>query len=326
MMVREVAEGEREIQNRLAQHITQGWEWGQFRLQTGVPKILRLGFFEKGNLSRAYQVFFHNTPYLNKAVAYLPRTTVPTNECLETITEICRKNNAVFLKLEPVSEMKLPVGQPILPKHTIVVDLTKTEEELLNGMHEKTRYNIKLAQKAGVTVLPKDDLESLEIFIKMYNSTQIRQGFFAKSDDYLRTLWKVLAPAKMVYLLMAEVNNQPVAGGMFFNFNGVLSFPYGGWSSEHREKMPNNLLHFEAMKLGKKLGCHTYDFWSSYKNKPDSADPWYGTYFFKKGFGGQEVHYPGAYDLVFDKPAYSLINLANKIRFPLYKIKRLLNR
>ena len=126
----------------------------------------------------------------------------------------------------------------------------------------------------------------------------------------------------MVYLLMAQVDDKPVAGGMFFNFNGVFSFPYGGWSAESREKMPNNLLHFEAMKLGKKLGCHTYDFWSSYKNKPDASDPWYGTYVFKKGFGGQEVHYPGAYDLVLDKPIYSLIKLGNKIRWPIYRLKR----
>ncbi len=91
------------------------------------------------------------------------------------------------------------------------------------------------------------------------------------------------------------------------------------------EKMPNNLLHFEAMKLAKTLGAKKYDFWSSYKNSPEPKDPWYGTYIFKKGFGGTEVHYPGAYDLVFDRPTYSLINVADKVRFPFYRLKRLLN-
>lgn len=322
MLVREIAEKEKNIQNEKALHITQSWEWGQFRLLTGVPKILRLGFFDSQALVHAYQIFFHRTPYLNRLIAYLPRTTVPTSEELETISSVCQKNGAVFLKLEPESEMKLPTGAPILPKHTLVIDLARSEEEILELMHEKTRYNIKLAQKSGVTVAEKTDEKSLETFIRLYDATQRRQGFFAKSGDYLRTLWQVLYPSKMVYLLEACVDSCPVASAMFFNFNGTLSFPYGGWSAEHREKMPNNLLHFEAIKLAKKLGCVKYDFWSSYKNSPNPSDPWYGTYVFKKGFGGQEIHYPGAYDVVFDKPIYSLIKIADKIRWPVYRIKR----
>lgn len=326
MLVREISEKDSKGQNKIASHITQSWEWGQFRLQTpGVSKILRLGFFENNLLLRFYQIYFHKTPFLNRLIAYIPKTPVPPSDDLEIITKSCRDNGAVFIKFETDTPMSLPQGESILPKHTLLVDLTPSEEEILGRMHEKTRYNIKLAQKSGVTVAQKDGPQSLETFINLYDSTQKRQEFFAKSGQYLKTLWEVLAPAKMVYLLMAEVEGKPIAGGMFFNFNGVFSFPYGGWSATDREKMPNNLLHFEAMKLGKKLGCHTYDFWSSYKNSPDQSDPWYGTYVFKKGFGGEEVHYPGAYDLVLDKPTYSLINLANKIRFPFYKIKRLLH-
>ncbi|MEK7127929.1 MAG: peptidoglycan bridge formation glycyltransferase FemA/FemB family protein [Patescibacteria group bacterium] len=323
MLVREIAEKDRLEQNKKAAHIVQSWEWGQFRLLTpSVPKLLRLGFFENNTLLRFYQIYFHKTPFLNRLIAYIPKTPVPIGKDLETITEVCKKERAVFIKFEPENPMDLPTGDSILPKHNLIVDLTPSEEEILSKMHEKTRYNIKLAQKSGVIVLEKDGPDSLETFIKLYDSTQKRQGFFAKSGEYIRTLWETLRPNKMVYLLMAQVDDKPVAGGMFFNFNGVFSFPYGGWSAESREKMPNNLLHFEAMKLGKKLGCHTYDFWSSYKNKPDASDPWYGTYVFKKGFGGQEVHYPGAYDLVLDKPIYSLIKLGNKIRWPIYRLKR----
>ena len=324
-MVREITQREAEKQNLLAHHITQSWQWGQFRLQTGVPKILRLGFFDGNNLKRVYQVFFHQAPYLNRLIAYLPRTESPPPDDLSVISEICKKNRAVFLKLEPEGKIDLSFGQPILPENSLLVDLNQPVDDLLASMHEKTRYNIRLAQKSGVVVTAKTDADSLTTFINLYDATQKRQGFFAKSGNYLKTLWNVLSPTKMVHLLMAEVEGEPVAAGMFFHFNEPFSFPYGGWSATHREKMPNNLLHFEAMQYAKELGAQKYDFWSSYKNSPNPKDPWYGTYIFKKGFGGVEVHYPGAYDIVFDRPTYSLFNIANKIRFPLYKIKRLLH-
>ena len=221
-MVREITQREAEKQNLLAHHITQSWQWGQFRLQTGVPKILRLGFFDGNNLKRVYQVFFHQAPYLNRLIAYLPRTESPPPDDLSVISEICKKNRAVFLKLEPEGKIDLSFGQPILPENSLLVDLNQPVDDLLASMHEKTRYNIRLAQKSGVVVTAKTDADSLTTFINLYDATQKRQGFFAKSGNYLKTLWNVLSPTKMVHLLMAEVEGEPVAAGMFFHFVQVI--------------------------------------------------------------------------------------------------------
>lgn len=330
MVIREISSAEKGAFNNSAAHITQSFQWGESRLKTGVREISRLGVFDGKKMIRGYQIFFHTVPLLANLIAYLPRTVMPPKEDWEAITKACREKGAAYLKLEPTadSEYQIPgvrPGDAILPRHSLVVDLTPTEEEILTRMHEKTRYNIKLAQKAGVIVEEKDDPQSLENFIELYGATQKRQGFFAKNGDYIRTLWEVLRPAKMVYLLGAYVEREMVAAGVFFNFGGTFYFPYGGWSAEHREKMPNNLLHFEAMKLAKKLGAKKYDFWSSYKNTADPTDPWYGTYVFKKGFGGEEQHFPGAYDMVFNQPGYLLTKIADQIRWPIYRIKRIFN-
>lgn len=337
MLIREVTNQEIDQFNNLAPHIVQSWEWGQFRLKTNtVPKILRLGAYDGPNLVRAYQIFFHKTPAFNKLIAYLPRSPLPPADDLESIKKSCLENDAVFLKIEPditedlkkndalIKSLGFIPGKRILPVHTAVVDLTRSEQEIMGAMHEKTRYNIKVAQKHGVMVLEKNDPESLSYFIKLYDATQKRQGFYAKSGDYIRTLWKTLEPTNMVHLLCAYIPNmsEPLASLMIFNFNDTTYFPYGGWSSEHREMMPNNLLQYEAIRLSKLLGAKKYDFWSSYKDNPVNSDPWYGTYVFKKGFGPSDVHYVGAYDYVFNSTTYSLLNIADKARWALLKLKR----
>ncbi len=336
MFIREITEGEKADFNRLAPHVCQSWEWGSFRLQTGtVPKILRLGFYENRKLVRAYQLFFHIAPKLNRPIGYLPRSLSPSAEDLEALKKICREVKAVYLKLEPdetegkINDPLAVRGRNILPPHSLLLNISGTEEEILAQMHEKTRYNIKVAQKHGITVVSQEDPESLEAFIKLHGQTQKRQGFYSHYPEYYRTLWNTLRPQNMVHLLCAylpSANHQPltdpIAALMLFSFNGVLYFPYGGWSAEHREKMPNNLLHFEAIRLGKQLGCTVYDMWSSYRDTPKPSDPWYGTYIFKKGFGGREVNYVGSWDIPFDRNIYTLINTADSLRIKTLHLRR----
>ncbi len=257
--------------NSLADHITQSWEWGQFRSQTpSIKKVLRLGSFREGKLKRVWQIFFSRVPGgLPYTIGYLPRGEMPNNSELEEIKKYCLKEKALFLKIEPLSpptSYKLSAkssheGKAILPQHTIYIDLTLSEEKLLAQMHEKTRYNIHLAQKKGVVIKEEDSPEALENFIKLLITTEHRQGFLAHYPDYYRHLWKALRPAKMVYLLSAYLPDSsyklPVASIMLFHFKDFLYYPYGGSNPEFRSYMAPNLLRFEAMKLGKKLKCQT---------------------------------------------------------------------
>lgn len=286
-------------------HITQSPQWAQFRLSTpNVKKILRFD---------SLQIFIHRVPHLPFTVAYLPRCPMPKAADLEKIKQLCRQEDALFLKIEPTSGSG-GQGKSILPRHTIYIDLTKSEDDLLKAMHEKTRYNIRLAEKKGVVVKNEDSPEALKNFIRILEKTESRQGFYSHYANYYRKLWEILRPDKMVYLLTAYVQDKPVAAIMLFRYQDVLYYPYGGSDPAFREYMAPHLLHWEAIRFGKKLGCKTYDLWGSYKDKKDESDPWWGIYRFKSGFGGKEVDFPPAVDISLS-PLYAFYPLVDSVRW-----------
>lgn len=287
-------------------HITQSEEWGKFRSQTAnIKKVIRF---------KTWQIFFSKVPFFG-SVAYIPRTPAPTTTELDELKAQCQKENALFIKFEPLEEMAEGIkSKSILPRHTIYIDLTKPEGELLSEMHEKTRYNIRLAQKKGVTVQEEHNPEK---FIELLESTEKRQGFYSHYPDYYRKLWEVLRPVNMVYIL----SSYPYAAIMLFRYRDTLYYPYGGSDPKYKDFQAPSLLHFEAMKLGKKLGCKIYDLWGSYKNTPTDKDPWWGIYRFKKGFGGAEITFPESVDIPLS-PLYKPLMLAENFRWKLLRLKK----
>jgi lipid II:glycine glycyltransferase (peptidoglycan interpeptide bridge formation enzyme) len=315
--------------NTLANHIVQSFVWGEFRSKTGtVKKVARLVSDDK----KLFQIFFHKIPHLPYTIAYLPRSLFPSSEELVELKRICAKEKAIFLKVEPSSlttdyrlQTTVIPAESVLPQHTIHIDLTQSEEQLLSQMHEKTRYNVRLAIKRGVEVKMENTPEGLEKFIEVLEATEKRQGFYSHNPDYYRLLFKVLEPAKMVYILNAYIpatnSQKPIASVMLFRFKDFLYYPYGGSHHEFRQYMTPQLLHWEAIVLGKRMGCKVYDLWGSYKNTPTESDPWWGFYRLKKGFGGKPVDFPPTVDIPLS-PLYSLFVLINKLRWLLLKIKR----
>lgn len=323
-MLKIVKETDKDGFNKLTTHITQSWQWGEFRLKTpNVKKVLRLS-----SGTKVFQIFFHRVPHLPWTIAYLPRSLSPNKSELEEIKTLCQQERALFLKLEPLTSVSgIPspplevnqhlVSSSVLPRHTIYIDLTKTEEQMLAEMHEKTRYNIRLAEKKGVRI---SEGENLENFIELLEKTEKRQGFYSHPAGYYKTLWEILRPAKMVYILSADLpdgasaKSGSTAAIMLLRHREILYYAYGGSDPDYRDMMAPHLLHWEAIKLGKKLGCKVYDLWGSYKDKPEKSDPWWGIYRFKKGFGGQEITFPPTVDVPLS-PLYSLYLLAEKFRW-----------
>lgn len=276
---------------------------------------------------RVWQILFSKVPYLSSySVGYIPRGPMPGPQELEMIKKYCLKEKAIFVKIEPslssqqvASSGQSTKGKAILPQHTIYVDLTQPSEKLLEKMHEKTRYNIRLAQKKGVVVKEESSSEALEGFIKLLEDTEKRQGFYSHNSEYYRKLWGALQPQKVVHLLNAYVDGKIAAGIMLFHFKDFLYYPYGGSNYELRQFMAPQLLHFEAMKLGKKLGCKTYDLWGSYLNSPDENDPWWGFYRLKSGLGGEEITFPQTVDVPLS-PMYRPLMIADDLRWSVLRL------
>jgi peptidoglycan pentaglycine glycine transferase (the first glycine) len=179
-------------------------------------------------------------------------------------------------------------------RNTVLVDLTHSEDDLLARMKQKTRYNIRLAQRKGVTVRPSRP-EDLDLLYRMYAETSVRDGFVIRDRRYYLNLWVAFIQAHMAEPLIAEVEGQPVAAVVIFRFAGQAWYLNGMSRDLRREYMPNFLLQWEAMRRAKSAGCTSYDLWGA----PDEfveSDPMWGVYRFKEGFNGSVVRTLGAWD------------------------------
>jgi lipid II:glycine glycyltransferase (peptidoglycan interpeptide bridge formation enzyme) len=261
------------------------------------------------------------------------------NRVLNDLQSFAKKQGAIFLKCDPdvvlgtgipkseenvldnggqavISELKRRgweySSDQIQFKNTVVVDLNPTEEEMLARMKQKTRYNIRLAEKKGIA-LRVGMLDDLGMLYKMYAETSVRDGFVIRDEGYYKTVWETFMRSNVGTLeslqvetfqpsnlptcepLIAEVNNEPVAAIFVFYFAGRAYYVYGMSRDKHREKMPTYLLQWEAMKRAKAKGCTVYDLWGA-PEVFDESDSMWGVYRFKEGLGGKVVRTLGAWD------------------------------
>jgi len=250
---------------------------------------------------------------------------------LDDLQSFARKQGAIFLKMDPDVVLGTgipsrgadgiePLGQLILSElkqrgwqyssdqiqfqNTVLINLEPLEEEILARMKQKTRYNIRLAEKKGV-VLRIGTIHDLDLLYKMYAETSIRDGFVIRDQEYYQTVWKSFMNAGLLALegsnlprcepLIAEVNAEPVAAIFVFYFAGRAYYVYGMSRNVHREKMPAYLLQWEAIKRARANGCKVYDLWGA-PDVFDESDSMWGVYRFKEGLGGRVVRTLGAWD------------------------------
>ncbi|MDD4515555.1 peptidoglycan bridge formation glycyltransferase FemA/FemB family protein [Massilibacteroides sp.] len=196
----------------------------------------------------------------------------------------------------------------ILPSNTIYIDLTAGEKTILARMKPKTRYNILLSYRRGVTVR-QAGMDELHIWYELYKETAQRNRLFLNDIEYFKTVLNAkaedsLSPAT-VELLMAEKNGEPLAAIFLIISGNRGTYLYGASSSKHRNCMPTYALQWEAIQRAKARGCLQYDMFGVSPG-PDSSHPMYGLYKFKSGFGGELYHQMGCWDYPFDDDSYKL--------------------
>ena len=306
-------------------HPLQSPEWGEFRKKTGV-KVVRTD-----NL----QLTIHPLPFTKYTIGYLPKGPGIDKRMLDTLFTIGKKENCIFIQLEPNVEKKdskeyklknlFPSSRPLLTKYTFVLDLTKSEDELLKNMHSKTRYNTKLAEKKGVKVIEDNSDKAFEEYLRLTKETTKRQNFYAHSERYHRLMWETLKMANgnklTAHLLKAAYNNETLVTWIVFVLGDTLYYPYGASSTKYKEVMASNLMMWETIKFGKKLGLKNFDMWGTLGVNPNSKDPWYGFHKFKEGYGAKHIEFVGSYDYVLKKKLYVIYNILNNIRWLILKLK-----
>ncbi len=320
MDLRELTDKDKLKYNKLVTHVIQSWQWGEFRKSLGLP-LLRFGLFENNQMKIAFQLTLHKIPFLNLFVGYLPKGPKLTKDLADALKQISQKYHCAFIKVEPnIESGKAKIDprfrvspKPLFTKYNFVVDLSPSEEELLGQMHQKTRYNIRLAQKKGIKVSERVDDQALEIYLNLYFETTARQNYLGHNRDYHRKVWQTLKKAGMARFLIAEFNKEPLTAWMLLNFGDKLYYPYGGSSNKFRELMHSNLVAWEAIRLGKKLKLKYFDMWGALGPDANPKDPWYGFHRFKQGYGGKLVEYLGTFDLVANQVVYHIFTFIDRL-------------
>ncbi len=209
----------------------------------------------------------------------------------------------------------------VLPTNTVYINLKNDQDDILKRMKPKTRYNIGLADRKGVTVRDAG-MESIDIWYKLYKETAQRNNLFLNDIKYFKAVLAANGHNSQsptdVMLLVAEYENQPLAA-MFLIITGNRgSYLYGASSSEHRNLMATYALQWEAIKISKSKGCTEYDMFGI-SPRPDPLHPLYGLYKFKIGFGGEMYHSLGCWDYPLEAEKYILFR-ATELKSPRYHL------
>lgn len=226
---------------------------------------------------------------------------------INKIKQIAKKEKSIFFKIELNNNINIKnfkfkkSNKNLQPLKTIILDINKPEQELLDNMRSKTRYNIKLAQKKNIII--KQDNKYIYYFIKLLKKTAKRDNFFLHEDDYYIKMLK----NKKIKLFLAKYKNKIIAANLIAFFGDQAIYMHGASDYKYRKLMAPYLLQWQAILAAKKYGLKYYDFWGIDEKK------WPGITRFKHGFGGKEVIYPGAFDLVFRPVWYRIYNIARKI-------------
>jgi len=315
-------------------HLLQSWAWGELKTRFGW-RAWRIQIEEA-----MAQVLFRRLP-LGLSIAYIPKgpvvewdDAVQVRSLLSAIRAEARKQKAIFLKLEPdvltnapqaeaivafLQELGFIPGDTIQPRTSQIIDISPAEEDILVRMKQKTRYNIRLAQKKGVTIR-EGDLRDVAIFHEMSQVTASRDGFDIHSRSYYETAFELFAPERCT-LLLAEYQGDPLAALMVFRQDRAAYYFYGASNNHQRNLMPTYLLQWSAIEWARRQGCTRYDLWGIPDDAPTTLeaefqqrnDGLWGVYRFKRGFGGEIVRSIGAFDYVYNWPLYQMYKLYRRL-------------
>ena len=245
----------------------------------------------------------------------------------EGAKELAKKYDAIVLRIEPdiksddeeFKNIMLQLGflikddaknfrDEIQPRYVFRLNTKgKTEDEIFKAFHQKTRYNVRLATKKGVTV--KDGTrEDLKDFHKIMITTGIRDGFITRPLEYFEKMYDELGPEHMK-ILMAYYNGEPISGVIPIMYGNKTWYLYGASSNEHRNLMPNYLLQWEMIKIALNRKSDIYDF----RGVPGIADDSNGLYRFKKGFGAEYTEFVGEVYMPFKPLMYKSYKTSEKV-------------
>jgi lipid II:glycine glycyltransferase (peptidoglycan interpeptide bridge formation enzyme) len=323
------------LENHPEANFLQSWYWGEFHEALG-QKIHRTGFYRLGKLvgvmlaiaedaRRGRYITVPGGPIIDWEDSALVQAFV------EEIRKISKAEKCIFARIRPQLE-KTDFSKKIFKQHGFIkapmhlhaeytsqLDITKSEEELLAAMRKNTRYEIKKALNMKIKITSTDDSSAIKNFYKLQLDTAKRQNFVPFNYKFLLEQFKVFSKVKKVSLYSATFEKKLLAQAFVIFYGQEAVYHYGASTLYGRKYPGAYLLQWEAIKEAKIRGLKRYNFWGIV-SESQRKHRFYGVSVFKRGFGGSDLEYLPAQDLVIDKYRYLPIYLLETIR---KKVRRL---
>lgn len=299
-------------------HFLQSWAWGEFQIKLGNP-VWRIAVESQGRtvsqllvtkltLGYGWSLLYAPRGNLFPAEALVGEARAAANLILDHIVSLAKSEKCFAFRIDPEIETGRAASlnfyrdlgfvsnltKNIQPRHTAMVDLTKSETALLHSFHSKTRYNIGLAERKEVVVKTASSATDTTTFLNLIEQTSSRGRFTPLSHKYYQFQLETLAGYDMGKLFLAHYQSQIAAGILTVTFNRRTTYLHGGSDQRHHSLMAPHLLQYQAMIAAKKDGSTLYDLWGIH---PDPNHPWSGFTRFKRGFNGQEKEFVGLLEL-----------------------------
>lgn len=301
----------------------QSWEWGEFQRSVGYEPV-RFVLEQDGKQTGFIQGFRRRIGF-GLAFLSVPRVKHLSGDTLQALIAALKTRGFLFVRIEPEEDMPL-VANAIYthtrqPAQTLLLHLKESEEVILGGMHTKTRYNIRLAQKRGVRI---DTQKDAAVFWQLNEETSARDRF--KSHD--RAYYQNMLDCDLVFQFTAYLENTPIASIICAGFGHTYTYVHGASSDAQRNVMAPFLLQWEAIRYAKARGYVQYDFGGIAplidEQHEDAqchngrcwpaAHPWSGITRFKVGFGGVYKQYPQAVEVPVRPWLYRLFTFIKQLR------------
>lgn len=310
-------------------------QWARLKGRFGW-KGYRVWVRDEGQLVAGAQILFRSAAFGLVKMGYIPHGPIvdwANTELVEVLFNqldwAIYENRAGILKFEPyvwqgsdaqanwqaaIKKYDLVTDtDTIQPPRTMTIDLTPSLAEIMQGFKSKTRYNIRLAGRKGVTVREATAAD-LPKFNALMQQTGERNDFGVHAPQYYADTYDFFAERGDATILLAEFEGNPLAGVLLIKNGDQAVYLAGGSSNEERNRMPTYAIQWAAIEWAKAQGCSYYDLWGLPDAEPDEleaqfqerSDGLWGVYRFKRGFDGDIVRTVGSADKVYNKLVYRM--------------------
>jgi hypothetical protein len=286
-------------------HFLQTADWAAFQERSGVQI--------RSMIVSGTKIYVYEYAIPGGVFWYVPFAALPTDAYLQLAKEAGKQRNVIFLRVESLLPIAIPLGavqtRHRQPAHSLKLDLTKSSDTLLQEMHQKTRYNIKLAQKKNVRISWE---KNADLFISLMKETSARDRFGAHKPNY----YKKMIDSPSIDQCTAFFENQPLASALFIHSGATYTYLHGASGNIHREYMAPYLVQWSAIVRAQEKKCTIYDFWGIAPENASPDHPWQGITRFKLGFGGTRTEVGPAFELPVQKIKYYLFSFLKRIFRP----------